>query len=232
MVLTPEQMEVCRLRLIEHRHLHYTIHLALSPTLTLANFIVHSNVLRPEKTSALYFAQFLAQQELLFSGKTVLDMGCGSGVQGIIAHQCGAIHVLFSDISSVAIANTRENIKLYNLIHKSKVYCGDLFEHISQKVDIILFNHPFFSAQSLDNELISKAWFDEGMLIHRFLEEAKNYLLPGGCILMSFFHFAGEINNPSLQAPLHGYKVVLCESIDLIYTNIQKGVFSVFKLQL
>ena len=44
--------------------------------------------------------------------RSVLDMGCGTGVLGIMALRCGAEHVTFVDIDDKSTENTLENIKL------------------------------------------------------------------------------------------------------------------------
>ena len=43
------------------------------------------------------------------SGRRVLDMGCGTGVLGIIAAKQGAQHVVAVDIDDAAVRNAREN---------------------------------------------------------------------------------------------------------------------------
>ena len=42
-------------------------------------------------------------------GKTVLDMGCGTGVLAIFAKKRGAAHVVAVDIDEKSVANTKEN---------------------------------------------------------------------------------------------------------------------------
>lgn len=51
--------------------------------------------------SALALAQFL-RREVDLAGKTVLELGCGLGVVGIVAHRCGA-EVLLSDLEDDAL---------------------------------------------------------------------------------------------------------------------------------
>ena len=48
--------------------------------------------------------------ECEFTGKKVLDMGCGTGVLGILASKLGALDVYCLDIDPWAHTNTRENI--------------------------------------------------------------------------------------------------------------------------
>lgn len=50
-----------------------------------------------------------------WTGKTVLDMGCGSGVLGIYAAMRGASDVVFVDIDPWSVRNTQENIGLNGL---------------------------------------------------------------------------------------------------------------------
>lgn len=51
-----------------------------------------------------------------FSGQTVLDMGCGTGVLGIAMALHGAVKVTAIDIDEMSVANTKENFQLNNLI--------------------------------------------------------------------------------------------------------------------
>jgi hypothetical protein len=70
-----------------------------------------------------------------------------------------------------------------------------------------------------------------GKLIHRFLNDAKEYLHPEAIIIMPYFHIAGPINDPAIQAPSHGYSV-----FEVFRTNLevglQKGEMSIYILKL
>ena len=59
-----------------------------------------------------------------FKEKSVLDMGCGTGILGILAAQRGADKVLGIDIEEWAFNNANENIKM-NHINNMEVLCGD-----------------------------------------------------------------------------------------------------------
>lgn len=73
-----------------------------------------------ETTGMMSLSLSLSKERGLFSspkgevgkGLQVLDMGCGTGVLGIIALRCGAKHVTFVDIDEKSIDNTRENLAL------------------------------------------------------------------------------------------------------------------------
>lgn len=73
------------------------------------------------------------------SGKSILDMGCGTGILSILAAKKHAASVLAIDNDEICCASTRENIVL-NDAAKVEVECGtvDLIE--DQKFDIILAN--------------------------------------------------------------------------------------------
>lgn len=230
MSLTPEQRELNQRRLKEHEHKKYSIDLELGSGIAFKGFSVWPNVLRPEKTSALYFGHFLAAHQNLFKGRNVLDMGCGSGIQGLIAASAGARSVVLSDISTWAFDNTRENVELFKLQQTCQVRKGDLFARVPERFDVIIFNQPFFASDPIPEIPVSRAIFDGGDLIHRFFNEAKDHLNQRGILIMPFFHFAGETNNPELQAPQHGFKVISKETIAVDDENIQKGEFSVFVL--
>lgn len=50
-----------------------------------------------------------------YTGQTVLDMGCGTGVLGIAMALHGAVKVVAIDIDEMSVTNTKENFQLNNL---------------------------------------------------------------------------------------------------------------------
>ena len=228
MALTKEQEYMCALRLKEHQHEDYTTDINLG-CLFLKGYFVRKSVFRPETTSGIYLARYLANNAQYFKGKSVLDLCCGSGIQGIVMGKFGAKKVHLSDISPEAVLNTQENISRFGL--KATVSCGDLFENIGEKFDLIVCNHPFFDNDPDPNNPITKAWFNRGELLQRLLSQAPTYLNSGGKILMPYFPFAGKINDPSLQAAQHGYVALKVHEETIDDANIQKGVFNVYLLE-
>ena len=70
---------------------------------------------------------FLMLEEILnidVQGKTILDMGCGTGVLAILSSQRGAKDICAIDIDEWSYNNAQENITL-NSIHNIKVQLGD-----------------------------------------------------------------------------------------------------------
>ncbi|MGQ1787209.1 MULTISPECIES: 50S ribosomal protein L11 methyltransferase [unclassified Saccharicrinis] len=77
--------------------------------------------------------------EMDFEGKSVLDMGCGTGILGILAAKKGAEKVLGIDIEEWAFNNANDNINMNN-IHNMEVQCGDASILGSETFDIVLAN--------------------------------------------------------------------------------------------
>ena len=232
MSLNAEQRAQVELQAKAHMHSRYQVNIELAPGVILNDFIVRPKVLRPEVMSSLQLAQWLYFNNGLYLDKTVIDMGCGSGIQGVVAGLYGARQIIFSDISQRAKDNTEENVCQYGLKVRSKIVQGDLFENVSEKAHLIIFNHMFFSDSSLEEQISLPSFsLSCGELIHRFLEDAKNFLLPEGKIIMPYFHLAGPINDPGVQAPRHGYSVDRRWHMQ-VTTGLQKGWHSIYVIDL
>ncbi len=70
--------------------------------------------------------------------KTVLDMGCGTGILAILAHKKGAKDIVAIDNDEWAFENTKENIARNNVTIKSML--GDATLIADMKFDFILAN--------------------------------------------------------------------------------------------
>lgn len=75
-----------------------------------------------------------------FNGKQVLDMGCGTGVLGILAAMKGAEKVLGIDNFPLAVENAIENVMLNNTSNVMSVFNGDATMEKIETYDIILAN--------------------------------------------------------------------------------------------
>ncbi|MFA5126140.1 MAG: 50S ribosomal protein L11 methyltransferase [archaeon] len=122
-------------------------------------------------------------------GKSVLDMGTGSGVQAVFASIAGASEVHAVDVDSNAVECAYTNI-ISNGIENVFVYKSDLFDSVpkGKKFDLIIANLPI-----VDFDLSSdwqKSILDPDFNIHkRFFSEARNYLLDSGKIFLSHSDF-------------------------------------------
>ncbi|HKI05296.1 MAG TPA: class I SAM-dependent methyltransferase [Thermoanaerobaculia bacterium] len=196
--------------------------------------------MRPEAMTSVMLARCLHFANGLYCDRDCLDVGCGTGVQGIVMAIRGARHVVLSDVAPSAVRNTEENLHRFQLGGRARVVRGDLFECIDGDYDIIVFNHPFFVGHpshnlrhKLETNLAAGAFINDSLedpdLIHRFLAQARSFLRKGGTIVMPYYQLAGAPNDPAVQGPRHGYKVFEHFRASVV-TGLQRGVVSVYRL--
>lgn len=73
-------------------------------------------------------------------GDSVLDIGCGTGILGIVAANCGAAEVLAIDIDDAAVKCARENVQKNRVSDRVHVVQGTLEDVPPVKRDVILIN--------------------------------------------------------------------------------------------
>lgn len=100
---------------------------------------------------------------LKISNKTVLDMGCGTGVLSILASKLNASKITSIDNDEWAFENSKENFKLNN-INNADVFLGDCSLISSKLYDIILANINKNVLLS-DIKLYSKSLSQKGILV-------------------------------------------------------------------
>ena len=71
-------------------------------------------------------------------GDVVIDVGCGSGILGIIAAKLGASHIHAVDLSPDVVAVGKENAASQGVADQLTFYQGDLFAPIPEDVRQIL----------------------------------------------------------------------------------------------
>ncbi|XP_050536929.1 histidine protein methyltransferase 1 homolog [Daktulosphaira vitifoliae] len=132
--------------------------------------------------------KYLCKNVHILKEKSVLDLGCGHGLLGILALISGARKVDFQDYNKEVLVNiTMNNIILNNIknVTKCKFFCGDWESYNSlneDKYDLILTSETIYNVNSYDK------------LIKLF----KNKLKPTGFILLIaknyYFGVGGSIN--------------------------------------
>jgi len=139
--------------------------------------------------------KFLGNNSFIYKDKKILDLGSGSGVQGIVCALNGAKEVVMSDIEESAIKNIKRNVEILNLDKKTKIIKSDLFSKLGKiKFDIIIFNHPFFPDKSFSP--VSRVIFSGPELLDKFFKDVSRHIDKRGLIIMPFSHFAPFYNDP------------------------------------
>lgn len=122
---------------------------------------------------------------LPLAGKTVLDMGTGTGVIGIYAARKGA-RVTAVDINPSAVELAGENAALHGVTGRMSCNVSDLFAAIATgtRFDLIVFNPPFYAGAPASAAEAAFFAGDGFSSVERFLEEARAYLAPKGSVIM------------------------------------------------
>ncbi|KON32341.1 hypothetical protein AC478_00550 [miscellaneous Crenarchaeota group-1 archaeon SG8-32-3] len=147
-------------------------------------FDVWEDVYEPAEDSFL-FAENLEVQK----AETVLDMGTGCGILGIIAAE-KAKTVVAVDVNPFAISCARENANLNDVQNKMRYLQGDLFMPLSGrfKFDVVLFNAPYLPVNNAETEAwIERAWAGGAtgrQVINRFISEIPNHLKKTGRVFL------------------------------------------------
>ncbi|RJS79462.1 methyltransferase domain-containing protein [Candidatus Bathyarchaeota archaeon] len=111
-------------------------------------------------------------------GKTVLDLGCGTGRLAIGAAYLGAQHVVGVDIDKKAIKTAIKNSSMFNLKEKIEWATADL-DAVHGKFDTVLQNPPFgVQKRGADRKFLIKA-LQVGKKIyslHKSLHKEKSFM--------------------------------------------------------
>jgi release factor glutamine methyltransferase len=148
--------------------------------------------------STRFLAGFLVEQPL--KEKSVLELGCGSGLLSVIASQTGAL-VTASDLNKIAIENVKHNAKL-NQVSITVIH-SDLFDSIEGEFDFIIINPPYYPKKvETDSELAWHCGEDfnyfrklfSQLNAHIHSESKVIMVLTKGCDLKTIFDIASHNN--------------------------------------
>jgi release factor glutamine methyltransferase len=117
----------------------------------------------------------------------VLDLGTGSGIQGIVAALNGC-DVTFCDIDPKALECAEKNAKLNGV--GGKFICSDMFGSIEGKFDTIIFNPPY--VVSKEQKYIALDGGKNGRIcIDHFINKYKEHVNERHCVLLVESSFNG-----------------------------------------
>jgi SAM-dependent methyltransferase len=72
-------------------------------------------------------------------GDVVLDVGCGSGVLGLVAARLGAARVIGCDVSAAAVDTATQNARRLGLSHCTEFHQGHLFDPVADvEADVVI----------------------------------------------------------------------------------------------
>jgi release factor glutamine methyltransferase len=131
-----------------------------------------------------YFAEFIGGLDL--SGKTVADLGTGSGIQALAAARAGASRVVAIDVNPNAVVTTAANARANGFEHCVFPVASNLFLAIAPRpqFDVILANPPFCDGRAWD--VADRAWRAGAQYkdITPMFEQARRRLLPDGVMYL------------------------------------------------
>jgi methylase of polypeptide subunit release factors len=156
---------------------------------------VRPGVFQPNRTTELLLDAVL-QQDL--TGKSVLDLGCGSGVVGITVAKLGrAASVQGSDISPEAVENARHNARRLGL--EVEFRQGNLFQPWGGRTFDVIVDDVSGVAEPVARvspwyppEIVCDAGEDGTANSIRMLEEAYGHLNPGGVLFLPTVSLSDE----------------------------------------
>ena len=160
---------------------------------------------------------WFSQQLLpIVKGKSLLEIGTGTGVIACLAKLGGASKVIATDINPSAVKNAIHNINKHRL--DIFVLQGDMYSPIvrKEKFDIIFWNHPFnYTENKADQQDdLSFSVFDlQYASLEKYFHEAKKFLKQGGLLLLGTGSIA-RINNIKRISAEAGFTAdLMCKQI-------------------
>jgi len=162
-----------------------------------------------------YLGRFLAAHPELYQQKTVMDVGCGCGLLGLVCALHGASAVSFSDVSSPAVSNTDKNIQQLHIQVPTQTFVSDCFAQIPPQIfDFIIFNPP--SVTGVPKDFLEETIISPDKVLEDFFSQSQHYLAGDGKIVVPY---SGKHSRPHQKyAEENGYKV------QLIDTSLYEGV--------
>ncbi|MDF2686532.1 MAG: putative methylase [Clostridia bacterium] len=169
---------------------------------------------------------FLSYRHLI-KDKTVIDIGTGTGIIPIIAAQMGAKCVAASDINTNAVECTYKNVVNAGFEKiVTKVFYSDLFDNVSGKFDVIIFNAPWIKGNP--KNIYEIAIYDpQFAVVNRFFRQVQSYLTDNGIILLQYSDISqknGDGSIENLQSVLKENNFYIADNSSILRRNRLLGM--------
>jgi 16S rRNA G966 N2-methylase RsmD len=156
----------------------------------------------------------------LFKGKTVLEIGTGSGLLALCCLQAGASRVTATDVNRSALENAAYNAARLGVGSRLDLRLVSLDDPgaysvvgASEKFDVVISNPPWEDA--LPTGIEEYAFYDKGFqLMRSLLCGLKDHLEPGGKALLAY-GCVDAIRNAKRLADQYEVQLVLVDDRDL-----------------
>ena len=150
-------------------------------------------------------------ERMQLGGRSVLDVGCGTGVLSLVAARAGAV-VTAIDLNPHAVNTTIDNAAANGLT--VEVMQSDLFEGLrDRRFDLIVVNPPFFAKDPVDDA--ERAWFAGADLgyFERFFAGLGDHMAerphPGSALMV--LSEGCDIQTISAAATRHQFRLTIVE---------------------
>tara|TARA_Y100000310_G_C20625976_1_gene785901 strand:- start:683 stop:1198 length:516 start_codon:yes stop_codon:yes gene_type:complete len=151
---------------------------------------------------------YLLQKEVRkFAIGRVLDVGCGSGIQGMTA---------LGTADSVLLVDINEECVDYCKKKGLDAVQSDLFENVKGKFDLIIFNPPYLPKDSREDEesALSTTGGEKGNeVLIKFLKEVRTYLEEDGKVLIVVSSLTPDVEK-LIKERSFKFKVLSQEKVD------------------
>lgn len=162
-----------------------------------SSFSIMPGVFSPALSKA---TEFFAKELVKYvQGKSIFEVGCGSGIISVLCALNGASQVFCSDISDAAIKNTVLNARQHGVENKVHIIHSSDFDSVVGRFDIVFFALPYVYIEDVSPIAerfgdLTYSIFDEKYAAQRlFLQKAARYVAPDGKILVGFSKI-GEVD--------------------------------------
>jgi len=142
-----------------------------------------------------------------------LEIGAGSGIHLETARKLGVkeSHIFSVDLNQDAVAHCKS--LGFNCIY------SDLFENVSGKFDLIIFNPPYLprdEKEDVESQLATTGGEKGSEVINRFLKQAENYLNDGGKIFLIVSDLTKDIDFGNFKKKEIGCEKLFFERLCLL----------------